>query len=270
MELHWTIYIGSLVLAGLGSGFVAGLFGVGGGIVRIPIFLFMFPFFGIDSEILMHLAVGTSLTLAVPSAVMASRAQYRAGNLDFGFLRSWIPGLITGVFAGILVMRFTSSKFLEAVFAVVITIAAVHMLLFTERLRLGEQVPEGLKKSLLSFPIGTVSMMMGISGGTLTTPLLTAFNYPIHRCIALATPGGLFISVIGAIGSVINGIGVSGLPSFSLGYIDLTAVIIMIPTVMFSAPLGVRLANHLSQRKLKKIFAAFMVIVALEMIRNII
>ena len=270
MELHWIIYIASLVAAGLGSGFASGLFGVGGGIVRIPIFLYLFPLFGIGSEILMHLAVGTSLTLAIPSAIMASRAQYRAGNLDFGFLRSWVPGLIAGVFTGLIIMRYASGRFLEAVFAVVIVIAAIHMLFFTERLRLGNEVPEGLKKSFLSFPIGTVSIMMGISGGTITTPLLTAYNYPIHRCIALATAGGLFISLTGAIGSAINGVGISGLPRFSLGYIDIIAVLIMIPTVMFAAPLGVKLANHLSQRKLKKVFAIFMVIVAVDMIRNII
>ena len=269
MEIHWIIYIVSLAAAGLGSGFAAGLFGVGGGIVRIPLFIYMFPLFGISSDILMHLAVGTSLTLAIPSAIMASRAQHRAGNLDLDFLRSWVPGLILGVITGIIIMRFTSSSFLETVFAIVIAIAAIHMLFFTEKFRLGEKVPGGMKKSILSYPIGVVSMMMGVSGGTLTTPLLTAFNYPIHRCIALATAAGLFISVTGAGGSAINGLGAKGLPSFSLGFIDLTAVVIMVPTIMFAAPLGVKFANHLSQKRLKKIFAVFMVIVALDMIYGI-
>ena len=270
MEIHWIIYIASLVAAGLGSGFASGLFGVGGGIVRIPIFIFLFPLFGISSDILMHVAVGTSLTLAIPSAIMASRAQYRAGNLDLAFLGTWVPGLILGVFTGIVIMRFVSSRFLEAVFAVVIAIAAVHMLFFTERFHLGSEVPKGMLKSLLSYPIGLISMLMGVSGGTLTTPLLTAFNYPIHLCIALATAGGFFISITGAIGSAINGQGIAGLPRFSFGFIDLAAVVIMIPTVMFAAPLGVKLANHLSQKKLKKVFAVFMVIVALDMIYSLI
>ena len=151
----------------------------------------MFPLFGVNSEILMHLAIGTSLALAIPSAVMASRAQYRAGNLDLGFLRTWVPGLMGGVITGLIIMRYVSSNFLEWVFAVVIVLAAIHMLFFTERLRLGNEPPRGMKKSTLSYPIGLVSIMMGISGGTLTTPLLTAFNYPIHRCIALSTAGGV-------------------------------------------------------------------------------
>ena len=148
MEYHWLIYILSLAIAGLSSGFAAGLFGVGGGIVRIPIFIFLWPFFGIDSEILMHLAAGTSLTLAIPSAIMASRAQHRAGNLDFNFLKTWVPGLVAGVFLGLLIMRYTSSRFLESVFAVVLILAAVHMLFLSDRYHLGNEAPKGYLKSI--------------------------------------------------------------------------------------------------------------------------
>jgi len=269
MEYHWLIYILSLTAAGLGSGFASGLFGVGGGIVRIPIFLFLWPLFGFNSETLMHLAAGTSLTLAIPSAIMASRAQYRAGKLDFSFLKTWVPGLILGVIIGLVIMRFTSSRFLESVFAIVIIIAAVQMLFLSGRYHLGNEVPGGYLKSILSIPVGLLSVMMGISGGTLTTPLLTAYKYPIHKCIALATAGGLFISIIGASGSVINGFGKAGLPKYTFGYIDLLAVIIMLPTVIIAAPYGVKLANHLSKERLKRVFAVFMIIVALDMIRNL-
>ncbi len=269
MEYQWLIYIACLTLAGLGSGFASGLFGVGGGIVRIPIFLFLWPYFDINPDIIMHLAAGTSLTLAIPSAIMASRAQYRAGKLDFSFLKTWVPGLILGVIIGLVIMRFTSSRFLEFVFATVIIIAAVQMLFLSGRYHLGNDVPGGYLKSILSLPVGLLSVMMGISGGTLTTPLLTAFKYPIHKCIALATAGGLFISIIGAAGSVINGYGRAGLPKYTIGYIDLLAVIIMLPTVMIAAPYGVKLANHLSKERLKRIFAVFMIIVALDMIRNL-
>ena len=269
MEFHWLIYILSLTAAGLGSGFASGLFGVGGGIVRIPIFIFLWPLFGFNPDTLMHLAAGTSLTLAVPSAIMASRAQYRAGNLDINFLKTWIPGLVIGVIIGLVIMRYASSMLLESVFAVVIIIAAIQMLLISGRYHLGNEVPPGYLKSILSFPVGLLSVMMGISGGTLTTPLLTAYKYPIHRCIALATAGGLFISIIGAVGSIINGLGIAGLPKFSLGYIDLLAVLIMLPTVIIGAPYGVKLANHLSKEMLKKIFAIFMIVVALDMIRNL-
>jgi len=270
VEYHWLIYIASLTAAGLGSGFASGLFGVGGGIVRIPIFLFLWPLFGFNPDTLMHLAAGTSLTLAIPSAIMASRSQHRAGNLDFGFLKTWVPGLVIGVIVGLVIMHFVSSRFLETVFSVVIIIAAVQMLLLSERYHLGNDVPRDYLKSILSFPVGLLSVMMGISGGTLTTPLLTAFKYPIHRCIALATAGGLFISIIGTVGSLINGLGKAGLPKYSLGYIDLLAVMIMLPTVMIGAPYGVKLANHLSRERLKKIFAVFMIVVAVDMLYGLI
>ena len=269
MEYHWLIYVACLILAGLGSGFASGLFGVGGGIVRIPILLFLWPHFGVTQEVIMHLAAGTSLALAIPSAVMASRAQHRAGNLDFGFLKTWVPGLISGVILGLYIMRHVSGRFLESVFSVVIIIAAVQMLFLSGRYQLGNDVPKGYLKSLLSLPVGMISVMMGISGGTLTTPLLTAYRYPIHKCIALATAGGLFISIIGASGSLINGLGNKILPEYTIGFIDIIAVAIMLPTVMIAAPFGVKLANYLSKERLKKVFAVFMIIVAFDMIRNL-
>ncbi|MCK5709846.1 MAG: sulfite exporter TauE/SafE family protein [Deltaproteobacteria bacterium] len=105
MEFHWVTYILSLLAAGVASGFAAGLFGVGGGIIRIPLFLFLFPILGVHSDVLMHVAAGTSLALSIPSSVMASRAQYKAGNLDLNFLKPWVPALILGVLIGTFAMR---------------------------------------------------------------------------------------------------------------------------------------------------------------------
>lgn len=269
MEFHWVTYILSLLAAGIASGFAAGLFGVGGGIVRIPIFLFLFPIFGIHSGVLMHVAAGTSLALAIPSAVMASRAQHKAGNLDLSFLKGWVPALTLGVLIGIFVMRYVSSRFLEEVFAVVILIVSIQMFFTSSEFKLTKEVPGGIIKALSALIIGALSTMMGISGGSFTTPTLTAFGYPIHRSIAIATAGGFFISTVGAAGSAINGIGIHGRPQFSLGYIDLTAVLVMLPAVIIMAPQGVRLANHLSQGRLRIVFAIFLFIVALGMIRTL-
>ncbi len=108
--------------------------------------------------------------------------------------------------------------------------------------------------------------MVGLTGGSFTTPALTAFGYSIHRSIAIATAGGFFISVIGAAGSVFNGIHVAGRPEFSLGYVDLTSVVVMAPAVLLAAPYGVRLANRLSQDRLRRVFAVFLFIVSLDML----
>jgi len=269
MEFHWITYILSLLAAGIASGFIAGLFGVGGGIVRIPIFLFLFPIFGIHSDILMHMSAGTSLALAIPSAVMASRAQYKAGNLDLNFLKGWVPFLTIGVIFGIFVMRYVSSRFLEEVFAVVILIISIQMFFTNSEFKITKEFPGVSIKALSALIIGALSTMLGLTGGSFTTPTLTAFGYPIHRSIAVATAGGFFISIVGAAGSAINGIGIHGRPQFSLGYIDLTAVLVMIPVVIIMAPQGVRLANHLSQERLRKVFSIFLFLVTLDMMRTL-
>ncbi len=269
MEFHWVTYVLSLLAAGVASGFIAGLFGVGGGIVRIPIFLFLFPIFGIHADVLMHVAAGTSLALAIPSSVMASRAQYKAGKLDLNFLKGWVPALILGVLIGIFLMRYVTSRFLEQVFAVVILLISVQMFFTNSEFKITKVFPGRILKGFLALVIGGLSTMLGLTGGSFTTPVLTAFGYPIHRSIAVATAGGFFISTVGAAGSFVNGIGIAGRPEFSLGYIDLTAVLVMIVPIIIMAPQGVRLANHLSQERLRRVFSVFLFIVALDMIRGL-
>ncbi len=266
---YWTIYILSLLAAGLASGFVAGLFGVGGGIVRIPIFLFLFPILGINLEILMHVAAGTSLALAIPSSIMSSKAQYDAGKLDISFLKSWIPSLVIGVIVGIFLMRFVSSGFLEQVFAFVILFVSLQMFFTTCDFKITKKFPDLILKCLSAFAIGVLSKITGLTGGSFTTPVLTAYGYPIHRSIAVAAAGSCFISIFGTAGSIINGLGAHGRPGLSLGYVDLMAVMVMIVPIVVTAPQGVKLANHLSQNLLRKVFAIFLFIVALDMIRNL-
>ena len=264
--MHWITYVLTLLAAGALSGFAAGLFGVGGGIVRVPLFLYLFPIFGVHSSVVMHLAAGTSLVLAIPSSVSASRAQYRAGNLDLSFLKTWIPALIVGVILGLFIMRYVSGRFLKEVFAFVILAISIEMFFTTKEFKLTKDLPGRILRAVMALLIGFLSVLVGLTGGSFTTPALTAFGYPIHRSIAVATAGGFFISIVGAGGSILNGIGIAGRPEFSLGYVDLTAVIVMAPAVLISAPYGVRLANRLSQDMLRRVFAVFLFIVSLDMI----
>lgn len=266
---YWILYITSLLAAGILSGLIAGLFGVGGGIVRIPIFLYLFPFLGINSEVLMHVAAGTSLALAIPSSIMASEAQFKAGKLDIEFLKTWIPPLVLGVVTGIFLMRFVSSNFLEQVFAFVILIVSAQMFITTSNFKITNEIPKWPLKSFSAFLIGVLSKITGLTGGTFTTPVLTLCGYSIHRSIAVAAAGSFFVSIFGALGSAINGLGIDGRPRFSLCYIDLTTVLVIIAPIIIMAPVGVKLANNMSQSRLRKIFAIFLFIVALDMIRNL-
>lgn len=269
MEMHWITYILSLLAAGVASGFAAGLFGIGGGIVRVPLFLFLFPIFGVHASVVMHLAAGTSLTLAIPSSISASRAQYKAGNIDISFLKTWIPALVVGVVLGLIIMRYVSGRFLIQVFAFVILAVSVQMFFTTKDFKITADGPGGVVKSFMALIIGCLSTMLGLSGGSFTTPALTAFGYSIHRSIAVATAGGFFISIVGSAGSILNGINIVGRPEFSLGYVDLTAAVVMAPAVLIAAPYGVRLANRLSQNRLRRVFAIFLFIVSLDMLYDI-
>ncbi|MEM7007726.1 MAG: sulfite exporter TauE/SafE family protein [Thermodesulfobacteriota bacterium] len=269
MEYSLVTYALSLLAAGIFSGFIAGLFGVGGGIVRIPIFLFLFPLFGINPDVLMHVAAGTSLALAIPSSLMSSIAQYRAGKLDLNFLKSWIPPLVVGVILGLFIMRYVSSRFLEQIFAFIVLAVSIQMFFTTSDFKITKELPGVAVRALSSFSIGTLATLAGLTGGSFTTPVLTSYGYSIHRAIAVGSAGSVFISIIGTAGSVINGIGVKDRPPFSLGYIDLTAVLVMIIPIIILAPLGVKLANNLSKARLRKIFAIFLFIVALDMLRSL-
>jgi uncharacterized protein len=270
VEAHWLLYAGSMMTAGLVSGFAGGLFGIGGGPLRIPIFLYLFPLFGVDPNVVMHVSVGTSLALGIPTTSTASVSQYRAGNLELPFLRSWIPALLLGVILGLAIVRLASGRFLIGVFVVALAAEAAYMLLGRDDSRLTAAVPTGLKRGLIATSIGTLSTMLGISGGTFVTPVLSACGYPIHRAIAVGTAGGVAISLVGTAGSIVNGLGVAGRPSSSLGYVDMIAFLVMTPAVMMSAPLGVRVASRFDPHRLRIVFGVFLIVVALDMLRNLI
>ena len=206
MDQDLWVYVGWLALAGVASGYAGGLFGIGGGIMRVPIFLYLFPAFGVSSEQVMHVAVATSLALALPSSISASLAQRRAGNIDVAFLKLWLPALALGVIIGVVLSRYIEGKSIQAAFAIVILIAAIHMLVSSDSFKLAERLAGWLRTFFAVF-FGGVSTLLGLTGGTFVTPILNAFGYPIHRAIAVSSVGGVVISTVGAAGYIINGLG---------------------------------------------------------------
>lgn len=268
MNDEWVPYATSLVAAGVASGFAGGLFGVGGGILRIPIFLYLFPAFGVTSAVVMHSAAGTSLALAVPSSLSAAYAQHRAGNVDRDFLHAWLPALGLGVVIGLGVSRFVPGRGIKAVFAVAVLGAALQMLFSGENFRVREQMSR-VARRVAATAIGALSALLGLTGGVFVTPTLSAFGVSIHRALAVASVGGVVISAIGTAGYVANGWGVPGRLPHSVGYVDAVAFAVMAPLVLATAPLGVRLANHLDKAVLRRVFGAFLIFVAGDMLRDV-
>ena len=266
-ESHLALFFIALILAGLASGFAGGLFGIGGGLLRIPIFLYLFPAFGVDSDSTFHLAAGTSLALAIPTSAVASWRQHREGQLDLAFLRTWIPPLLVGVVLGIVASYFSSGHLLRWIFLGLLVVTVVYFAV-PRRPHLGNQVPRGAFGALLPAGIGAFSSLLGLSGGVLTTPALVAYNQSIHRAVAISSAGSLAISVVATAGMVWSGMEVPGRTAYALGYVDLVAVAAATPAVMLAAPFGVRLANRLPERLLELAFVLVLLALIIDTVSD--
>ena len=264
VDSNLMFYLAALALAGVTSGFAGGLFGIGGGLLRVPIFLYLFPAFAVAEEHVFHLAAGTSLALAIPTCLAASWRQWKDGNMESQLLKAWLPALLLGVGIGLVLSRWASGLILRVFFVAILLIQAVYFLM-PNRPHVSDHLPGRKGLALLSSGIGAVSVLLGLSGGLLTTPALLAFGQSIHRAVALSSAGALVLSTVATVGMIVSGVGANELTPYSLGYVDLPAFAVMMPTVMLSAPVGVRLANRLPDRPLELIFGVCIVVLAIDM-----
>jgi len=262
--------LGLLALSGLFAGVLAGLLGVGGGIVIVPVLYHVFSFLELDPAVRMHLAVGTSLATIIPTSLRSLRAHQGRQSFDGGLFRAWAPGLLVGAIAGAAIATMADFRILVSVFAAVALLVALQMGLGNPLYRLAESPPGRLLTGVLAAGTGILSAMMGIGGGTLAVPLLTLFSVPIHRAVGTAAGLGFIISVPATIGFIIGGLGAAGLPPYSLGYVSLPGVLLIVPTTLLMVPVGARLAHGLSQQGLRRAFALFLGLTSLRMFSDVI
>lgn len=255
----------ALLATGMVAGVLAGLLGVGGGIVIVPVLFHMFTLLGIDASVKMHLAVGTSLATIVPTSITSARAHARRGSLDRTLLRTLGPSLLAGVLIGSLLSGVLNGAVLTAVFATVALFVAAHMAFAPQNMVVADGLPPTPFRQTLGVLIGGVSTLMGIGGGTLSVPILSAFNYPIHRAVGTAAAIGALISIPGSIALFVAGIDQPNRPPGSIGYINLLGVALIIPMTLVTAPWGVRLAHSLNARRLRQLFALFLFLTAIRM-----
>jgi uncharacterized membrane protein YfcA len=260
---------GALLATGLVAGIIAGLLGVGGGIVIVPVLYYMFTALKIDPAILMHVAVGTSLATILATGTSSARAHYNRGSVDMDLLKRWWWAIAIGVISGAMIAGNMSGGALTLVFGVVALLVSANMLLRKEGSALADKLPGSPIKELLGFLIGGISVMMGIGGGTLGVPTLTLFNYPIRKAVGTAAAIGLIIAVPGTLMSIFFGWGAEGLPPLSLGYVNLIGFFLIIPASTFAAPLGAKIAHAIDPSKLKLIFALFLGFTGLRMIYDV-
>ncbi|WP_395515423.1 sulfite exporter TauE/SafE family protein [Pseudorhizobium flavum] len=255
-----------LGLVGCVSGFLAGLLGVGGGIVVVPVLYHVLAAFDVDVALRAHIAVGTSLATIIPTSVQSIRAHKAKGAVDTELLKLWAPFVALGVFLGVVVAAYASGSMLTGVFGVVAAVVALYMLFTREGWHPVKGLPGRVGQAGMAAAIGTISTLMGIGGGTLTVPTLSIFSYPVRRAVGTASVIGLIIAVPGTVGYIFNGWGRAGLPAFSLGYVNLAGMIAIVVTSMWFAPLGARTAHSIEPRTLRILFGVFLTITSSKML----
>lgn len=256
------------VLLGVFAGILAGLLGIGGGLVIVPILVFTLPPLGIPQEHLMHIALGTSLASIIFTSISSMRSHNKRGAVRWDIFKAITPGIILGTFLGSLSTSFMNTNFLKGIFVVFLYYVASQML-FGLKPKASRQVPGSKGMFTAGSVIGIFSSLVGIGGGTLSVPFLTMCNVVIHTAIGTAAAIGLPIAIAGTIGYVWTGLGTEGLPSYCVGYVYLPALIGIVSASMLTAPIGVRLAHSLPVNKLKKIFAVLLIVVATRMLISI-
>jgi uncharacterized protein len=253
-----------LLCAGLLGGLVAGLLGVGGGIILVPVLEALLGTLGVPVEWRMHVAVATSMSTVIPTAISSSRAHHARGATDWNLIRHWAPGLMSGGLAGSLLAASASGALLTGMFALAALLIALKMYLPFDHWRIRERLPLGLGGNLISGLIATVSAMLGIGGGMLGVPAMTLLGQPLHRAVGTATLFGLLIGAPATIGYLFARPGVA-LPGFTVGLVSVLGFALIAPASVLMAPLGAKLAHTLSRRALSQAFAAFLFIVAIRM-----
>jgi uncharacterized membrane protein YfcA len=237
-----------IALAGAGAvaGLLAGLFGIGGGAILVPVFFQVFGLMGIDDAVRMHLSVGTSLAVIVPTSLRSFASHRARGAVDMDLLRSYVIAVPAGVVIAALVFASISSGGLRLVFAVLALLVGLKLLFGRDSWRLADDLPA----------------LMGIGGGILNNTFMTLSGRPIHQAVATSAGVGVLISIPGVLGAIWAGWAAPGLPVMSTGYVNWIAVAIIIPVTLAVAPLGVRAAHRLNKRQLELGFGLFMLLVS--------
>lgn len=256
---EWLVLIGVMLATGAVAGVLAGLFGIGGGIVIVPVLETALEYAGVDPAIRMHVAVATSLATIIPTSISSASAHHKRQSVDLDIAKQWSVFAIIGALFGAWVASLVHSRVLAIVFATIALIIATKMVFFPTVRNLTTEMPKKAWMPLIPMSIGTFSSMMGIGGGVMSVMTMNLFGVPIHRAVGTAALLGLAISLPGTIGFIVAGLGDPRLPPGSLGYVNLIGFACIAPATVLTAPLGAKIAHSFSERRLAMAFGVFLV-----------
>jgi uncharacterized membrane protein YfcA len=258
-----------LVAVGMLSGFLAGLFGIGGGAILVPVFYECFRLAGVPLEVRMPLCVGTSLAIIIPTSIRSYRAHHARGAVDTEILHAWWLPILIGVLAGSVIARYAPERLFKIVFVMVAYLAAARLLSANENWKLGDDLPKGPVMRVFGFLVGLLATLMGVGGGLFANLLMTFYGRPIHQGVATSSAIAVLVSIPGALGYVYAGWPAAAhypdvlalqLP-LAFGYVSLIGALLVMPTSLLTAPLGVRVAHAMSKKTLERSYGAYLFIV---------
>lgn len=256
----------AMALTGLAAGLLNGLFGVGGGVVIVPVMSSVLPMLGVHPDVQQQLAVATSLSTVLPTTTYAAWRHHALGAVDRDLLGELVPALAAGSLGGAGLLLVLRGEALALIFALISLVIAAHFGLADEARRLGDRLPRGPSGHAIGAVMGTASVVMGIGGGTIGVPVMTLYGVPIRKAVATASVLGIIVALPGTLAAIIGGWGDPRLPPLSLGYVSLPGFAVIAPASLVAIPWGVRLAHRLRQSLLRLLFAAFFLIVGIRML----
>lgn len=269
---QYGLLVGSMLLAGLFAGFVAGMFGIGGGFVVVPALaavLTVLPHTG-GNEHIMHVAIGTSLATIFFTSLRSVQAHAKRGAVDWNILKGWLPWVVAGVIAGVALTSFMDGNQLKIAFGIFLIPLGLQFIfrILGRKTKTEENLPKGPVRAALGSGLGAFSSLLGIGGGTPAILIMTMSGVNMHRAVATAAGFGTIIAVPGAIGSMITGFGQPNLPVGSVGFVNLIALVSITAMSVLTAPFGAAAAHSLDPVKLKRIFGCYLLLTSFFMLKD--
>jgi len=256
-----------LVIGGV-AGALAGLLGVGGGIVLVPAFFYAFRTLGYDGPQLMQICLATSLATIIVTSLRSVLGHHRKGAVDWAILRGWAPWIAAGALFGVLIAANLRSTTLQGLFGALGVVIGLHLGFGRSEWRLGGAMPRGLPRALIAPVLGFVSVLMGIGGGGIGVSVMSLYNVPLHRAVATAAGFGVTIAAPSVLAFLFLEIAPGQRPPLTVGAVNLVAFAVVVAMTLITAPWGVRLAHAMDPKPLKRVFALFLTLVALNMLRK--
>ena len=262
-EILWLAL--AIVIGGVITGILAGLFGIGGGAVIVPVLYEVFRVLGVPEEVRMQLCVGTSIAIILPTTIRSYVTHRAKGLVIPRVIRLWAIPAVIGVACGAVIAAFAPPAVFKLAFVLIAGFIATKFLFAGDRWNLGTDLPSTVPMTLYGFGIGLAGSLMGVSGGSLSNIVLTLYGKPIHNAVATSSGLGVPITIVGTLGYVLAGLHDRALlPPFSLGFVSLIGVAVMAPVSSFAAPYGARFAHRLSRRTLEIVFSTFLLLVSMR------